>query len=78
MRSFHGEGFVHEYRCVGAAPDGSRMIFEADHVKNGPPGMRARERVEFRGPDELESTFELAVPGYSDEPYTHERLRRVP
>ena len=78
MRSFHGEGFVHEYRCVGAAPDGSRMIFEADHVENGPPGMRARETVEFRGPDELESTFELAVPGYSDEPYTHERLRRVP
>jgi hypothetical protein len=76
MRSFHGEGFVHEYRCVEAAADGSRVVFEAAQVENGPSGMRARETLVFDGPDDLESTFELAMPGASFEPYTHERLRR--
>jgi hypothetical protein len=76
IRSFHGEGFVHEYRCVEAAPDGSRMVFEADQVENGPSGMRARETLMFDGPDDLESTFELAMPDGTFEPYTHERLRR--
>jgi hypothetical protein len=75
-RSFHGEGFVHEYRCVELGPDGSRMIFEAGQVENGPPGMRARETLVFGGPDDLESTFELAMPGGSFEPYTHEHLHR--
>jgi hypothetical protein len=78
MRSFHGEGFVHEYRCVDAGLDGSRMVFEAAQVENGPAGMRARETIVFGGPDDLESTFELAMPGGSFEPYTHERLRRLP
>jgi hypothetical protein len=32
MRGFYGEGFVHDYRCVDAAPDGSRLVFEADQV----------------------------------------------
>jgi len=31
--------------------------------RNGPPGMRARETLVFDGPDDLESTFELAMPG---------------
>jgi hypothetical protein len=77
IRSFHGEGFVHDYRCVDAAPDGSRLVFEADQVENGPPGMRARETLVFRGLDDLESTFELAMPGGDFEPYTHEQLRRT-
>lgn len=76
MRSFHGEGFVHEYRCVDIGADGSRLVFEAAQVENGPPGMRARETLVFGGPDDLESTFELALPGGSFEPYTHETLRR--
>ena len=77
MRGFHSEGFVHEYRCVEAAPDGSRMVFETAQVENGPPGMRARETLVFSASDSLESTFELAMPGGSFEPYTHERLRRL-
>jgi hypothetical protein len=77
MRSFHGEGFVHEYRCVKAAPDGSRMVFEAARVENGPPGMRGRETLVFEGPDTLESSFELAMPGGVFEPCTHETLRRT-
>jgi hypothetical protein len=63
MRSFQGEGSVHGYRCVEGAPDGSRMVFEAVRVENGPPGMRAREALLFGGPDELESTVDLAMPG---------------
>jgi hypothetical protein len=39
------------------------MVFEATQVENGPPGMRARETLVFDGPDDLESTFELAMPG---------------
>jgi hypothetical protein len=74
MRSFHGEGFVHEYRCVEVQPDGSAMILEATQVENGPPGMRARETIVFGGPDDLQSTFELAMPGGSFEPYTHQHL----
>ena len=77
MRSFHGEGFVHEYRSVEAALDGSRIVFEATQVENGPPGMQARETLVFDGPAALESTFELAMPGGNFEPYTHERLRRT-
>ena len=53
------------------------MVFEATQVENGPPGMRARETLVFDGPDDLESTFELAMPGGGFEPYTHERLRRA-
>jgi hypothetical protein len=77
MRGFHAEGFVHECRCVESTPDGSRMVFEATQVEKGPPGMRARETLGFNGPDDLESTFELAMPGGAFEPYTHERLRRT-
>jgi len=77
MRNFHAEGFVHDYRSVEAAPDGARIVFEAVQVENGPPGMRARETLVFNGPDELESTFELAMPGGDFEPYTHERLHRT-
>jgi hypothetical protein len=76
MRAFYSEGLVHEYRCVDAAADGSRLVFEAGQVENGPAGMRARETLVFVGPDEVESTFELAMPGGDFEPYTHERLTR--
>ena len=53
------------------------MVFEATQVENGPPGMRARETLVLDAVDDLESTFELAMPGGSFEPYTHERLRRT-
>lgn len=49
MRSFQGEGFVHEYRCAPIEGDGSRVVFEAAQVENGPPGMRARETLVFGG-----------------------------
>jgi hypothetical protein len=39
--------------------------------------MQARETLVFDGPADLESTFELAMPGGNFEPYTHERLRRT-
>ena len=77
MRGFYSEGFVHEYRCVEAAADGSRLVFEASQVEGGPPGTRARESISFLGPDALESTFELAMPGGDYEPHTHERLTRT-
>ena len=77
MRGFYGEGVVHEYRCVETLGDGARLVFEAGQVENGPPGMRARETIEFVGPDEIESTFELAMPGGDFESYTHERLKRT-
>jgi hypothetical protein len=77
MRGFYSEGFVHEYRCVEAADDGSRLVFEAD-VKGGPEGMRARETMTFVAPDVLESRFELAMPGGDFESYTFERLARTP
>jgi len=77
MRSFFVEGFACEYRCVEAAADGSRLVFEASEVENGPSGMRARETFAFIGPDEFESTFELAQAGGDFAPYTTERLTRV-
>ncbi len=77
IHGFHVEGFVHDYRCIEADPDGSRLVFQADQVAGGPPGMRARETLRFEGPDVLESTFELAMPGSDFEPYTHELLRRA-
>ena len=39
--------------------------------------MRARETIEFLAPDEIESTFELAMPGGDFESYTHERLKKT-
>jgi len=76
MRSFYSEGLVHEYRCIDTVEAGSRLVFVADHVEGGPEGMRARETLVFHGPDALESTFELAMPGRDFEPYTHEQLIR--
>lgn len=76
MRSFYNEGFVHEYRCVDAAPDGSRFVFEASSVENGPPGMRPRDTIVFAADGALEATFELAMPGQDFETYTVERLTR--
>ncbi|MGD0407746.1 MAG: hypothetical protein ABSB34_01940 [Candidatus Limnocylindrales bacterium] len=77
MRGFYSEGLVHEYRCLDPEADGSRLVFEADQVENGPPGMRARETISFVGPGEIESTFELAMPGGGFEHYTHERLKQT-
>lgn len=71
------EGFACEYRCVGASADGSRLVFQADHVENGPAGKRARETFVFACPDEFESTFELAQGAGELAPYTTERLVRV-
>jgi hypothetical protein len=39
--------------------------------------MRARETFVFSGPDEFESTFELAQGDGAFAPYTTERLVRV-
>jgi len=78
LRGFYGEGFVHEYRCVEADGEGTRFVFEAAQVENGPPGMRARETIVFPDPDVLESTFELAMQGGDFEAYTHEHLERTP
>ena len=77
MRSFFVEGFACEYRCVHAADDGSRLVFEASVVENGGTGLRARETFVFRGPDEIESTFELASAGMGFSTYTVERLKRT-
>jgi hypothetical protein len=75
MDSFFVEGFACEYRCVDA--DDDRLVFEADQVRNGPPGMRARETFAFLDADAFESTFELAQGDGPFTPYTTERLRRV-
>jgi hypothetical protein len=76
-RSFYGEGFVHEYHCGDPAADGSRLVFEAGQVENGPPAMCARETIAFVGPGEIESTFELAMHGRGFEHYTHVHLRQT-
>ena len=62
MGSFYSERFIHEYRCRELA-DGPRFVFEAPQVEGGPPGMRARETIVLAGPDTLESTFEMVMPG---------------
>jgi hypothetical protein len=77
MRSFYIEGFVHDYRCVDASPDGSRFVFEAARIENGPPGMRARDTLVLADDGALEATFELAMPGEGFETYTVERLTRT-
>jgi hypothetical protein len=77
MRSFYNEGFAHDYRCVDAAPDGSRFVFEAARVQNGPPGMRARDTLLFAADGVLEATFELAMPGEVFQTFTLERLVRI-
>jgi hypothetical protein len=77
MRSVHAEGFVHDYRCVEATPDGSRIVFEAVQIENGRPGRRARETLVFDGPDDLEWTFKLAMPGSDFDSYTREQLHRT-
>jgi hypothetical protein len=76
MRSFFVEGFACEYRCVEHAEDGSRFVFQADTVENGPPGLRARETFEISG-DELVSRFALASGDGDFKSYTTEHLRRA-
>jgi hypothetical protein len=46
-------------------------------VEGGRPGMRARETIVLAGPDTLELTFELAMPGGDFGSYTFERLTRT-
>ena len=77
MRSFFVEGFYCEYRCVEASPDGSRLVFEAGRVDNGPAGLRARETLVFVSSDEIEASFALANGDADFSPYTEERLTRV-
>jgi hypothetical protein len=77
MHGFYSEGLAHPYRSTEIAADGSRLVFEANQVEGGPPGMRARETLVFDGTDTLESTFELAMPGGNFEPYTHQQLTRT-
>jgi hypothetical protein len=77
MRSFFVEGFYCEYRCIEMAADGSRFVFEADSVENGPSGLRARESLTFIGTDRLESAFALAEGGADFATYSTESLRRL-
>jgi hypothetical protein len=73
MQVFYVERFVAEHVCEQV--DADTFVFTADHVQNGPLGMRSRETLIHRG-DELESRFELSMPGKDFALYTSEILRR--
>jgi hypothetical protein len=76
MRAFYVEGFFSDYEGREIADDGTRFVFVAEAVENGPIGMRARETLRLRGADRLSSTFEIAMPGKDFAIYTEETLRR--
>jgi len=76
IRQFNSEGFVNRYVLESCDTEKRRLVFVAEHIENGPPGMRARVTLELPSPDEIVETFELAMPGQELAPCVHTRLKR--
>jgi len=77
FRQFHIEGFVNTYVLDTLAEDGQTISFVTEGIENIPPGWKARETYQIRGPDEFIEVFELAGPGKGYEVYTENRFQRV-
>ena len=77
FRQFHVEGFVNTYVLDTLAEDGQTISFVTEGIENIPPGWKARETYQIRGPDEFIEVFELAGPGKDFEVYTENRFKRI-
>lgn len=76
VRQFNSEGFVNRFVLDPSSTVPETMVFVSEASENAPPGLRARLTYEKVSDDELQETFELAMPGEDFSVVTRNRWTR--
>lgn len=76
FRQFHVEGFVNQYVLNDSLSVGNKFVFESEIIENFVPGGRARYTLILKSGKQLETWFDLAMPGKEMTCYGQNQLTR--
>jgi len=76
FRQFHVEGFIIQYVLENISEDRKRLIFVAEQIENGPPGLQAKLTFRILDVDTIEERFELSFPGKEFDCYNINTIKR--
>jgi hypothetical protein len=62
-RQFNIEGYVNQYVMNEEFSNDSTFIFETETIENYVPGGKARFTIQIKGPDNIETIFDVSFPG---------------
>lgn len=63
FRQFHVEGFVNQYVLNQEISSPNKLVFESEIIENFVPGGKARWTIIIKNNTELETLFDLQMPG---------------
>lgn len=63
FRQFHVEGFVNQYILNQETSTSDKLVFETEVIENFVPGGKARWTILFKSDTEIETIFDLQMPG---------------
>lgn len=76
FRQFHVEGFVNQYVLNDSLSNEKTLVFESEVIENFVPGGKARWTIKIVNENEIETVFDLAMPGQEMVCYGTNRLKR--
>ena len=62
-RQFNTEGYVNQYILIDSLSNDSALVFETENSENFIPGGKARWTIRKLAPDNIETLFDLFIPG---------------
>lgn len=63
FRQFHVEGFVNQYVLNPEQSTAEKLVFESEVIENFIPGGKARWTILIKSEGEIETIFDLQMPG---------------
>jgi hypothetical protein len=75
-RQFNIEGYVNQYVLNDEYSNDSTFVFETETIENFVPGGKARLTIHIKGPDNIETIFDVSFPGKEYACYGTNRLSR--
>lgn len=77
FRQFHIEGFVNQYVLNQDISTPEKLVFETEVIENFVPGGKARWTILIKSNTEIETIFDLQMPGKEFACYGTNTLERV-
>jgi hypothetical protein len=77
FRQFHVEGFVNQYVFNQEISSIEKLVFESEIIENFVLGGKARWTILFKNADEIETIFDLQMPGKEFACYGTNVLKRI-